>query len=74
VEIVQHVNDDTLERYAMQVLPESEVGPMEEHLLICPDCRERLQAEIDYVTAMRDAAADLGGIWNATSRTSRVPN
>jgi hypothetical protein len=56
VEIVRHVSDDTLERYAMQTLPESESGPLEEHILICPDCRERLQAEIDFVTAMWGAA------------------
>jgi glyoxylase-like metal-dependent hydrolase (beta-lactamase superfamily II) len=37
VEIVQHVTDDTLERYAMQTLPESDVIPLEEHILICPD-------------------------------------
>lgn len=57
MEIVQHVSDDTLERYVMQTLPESESGPLEEHTLICPDCRERLQAELDFVTAMRGAAA-----------------
>jgi hypothetical protein len=56
VEIVRHVSDDTLERYAMQTLPESESGPLEEHILICPDCREGLQAEIDFVTAMWGAA------------------
>jgi hypothetical protein len=55
VEIVRHVSDDTLERYAMQTLPESESGPLEEHILICP-CREGLQAEIDFVTAMWGAA------------------
>ena len=59
MEIVQHVSDDTLERYAMQTLPESESGPLEEHILICADCRERLQAEIDFVTAMRGAAATI---------------
>jgi hypothetical protein len=59
VEIVQHVSDDTLERYAIQTLPESESGPLEEHILICPDCRERLQAEIDFVTAMRRATAEI---------------
>jgi predicted anti-sigma-YlaC factor YlaD len=45
---VQHVTDDSLELYAMQALPQSGVIPMEEHLRICPDCRERLQAEIEW--------------------------
>ena len=62
MEIVRHVSDDTLERYAMQTLPESESGPLEEHILICPDCQERLQAEIDLVTAMWGAAAK---VWEA---------
>jgi hypothetical protein len=37
VEIVQHVTDDTLERYAMQTLPRLKIGPLEEHLLVCPE-------------------------------------
>ena len=57
MEIVEHVSENTLERYAMRTLPQAESGPLEEHILICPDCRERLQAEIDFVTAMRGAAA-----------------
>jgi anti-sigma factor RsiW len=56
VVIVQHVTDGLLERYAMQRLPDSETGPMEEHLMICPECRDRLEAEIEFVTAMRGAA------------------
>ena len=59
VEIVQHVTDDSLERYAMQVLSESDLGPLEEHLLTCPSCMDRLQSEIDFVTAMRDAAVTI---------------
>jgi hypothetical protein len=55
VEIVLHLADKTLERFAMQALPEEDVGPLEEHLLICPECREQLQGEIDFVKAMREA-------------------
>jgi hypothetical protein len=33
VEIVKHVTDDLLKRYAMKTLPDSETGPLEEHLL-----------------------------------------
>ena len=59
MEIVQHVPDETLERFAMQAIPDSESERLEEHILICPDCRERLQAEIDFVTAMRRATAEI---------------
>ena len=57
--IVQHVTDGLLERYAMQRLPDSETGPMEEHLMICPECRDRLEAEIEFVAAMRSAAVTI---------------
>jgi hypothetical protein len=53
---VHHVSDDTLEQYAMQTLPESEAGPLEEHLLVRNECRDRLDAEIEYVTGMRGAS------------------
>ena len=43
----------------MQTLPEPESGPLEEHLLICGECRDRLDAEIEFVTAMRSAAAKI---------------
>jgi hypothetical protein len=59
VELVQHVTDDLLVRYAMQSLPGSDVIPLEEHLLTCPECLERLQAELEFVTAMRDAAVTI---------------
>jgi hypothetical protein len=52
VEIVQHATDDLLVRYALQSLPGSDVIPLEEHLLACPDCRERLKTELEFVTAM----------------------
>jgi hypothetical protein len=59
VEIVQHPSEESLEQFAMATLPNSETGPLEEHLLICGECRERLDSEIEYVTAMRAAASDL---------------
>ena len=57
MEFVQHATDDKLERYAMQTLPNSEAGPLERHMLVCGECRERLDTEIEFVTAMRGAAA-----------------
>jgi hypothetical protein len=72
VKIVQHVADGTLERYALQTLPESDAGLLEEHLLICQSCRDRLQTEIDYVMAMSGAAAKIGGSRKATSGIGRM--
>jgi hypothetical protein len=48
VEIVKHVTNDLLKRYAMKTLPDSETGPLEEHILICPACRDRLHATDEY--------------------------
>jgi hypothetical protein len=53
---VQHILEDSLEQYAMGAFPEPEAGPLEEHLLMCATCQERLQATDDYVAAMRAAA------------------
>jgi anti-sigma factor RsiW len=55
VEIVQHASEDDLERYVMQTLPDSETGPLEQHLLACSVCRDRLTATDEYVTAMKAA-------------------
>jgi hypothetical protein len=41
---VAHISDDDLERYAMQTLPDSETVPLEEHLLICSECRDLLES------------------------------
>jgi hypothetical protein len=59
VEIVHHATDDLLEEYAMRALHAPDMVRLEGHLLICPDCRERLQAEIEFVTVMRDAAVKI---------------
>jgi hypothetical protein len=57
---VNHISEEVLEQYAMRTLPESaELGRLEEHLLICSECRNRLQMMDDYVAAMRSAAAKL---------------
>lgn len=59
MEFVEHVTDDTLERYAMESLRGSESEPLEEHLLVCPGCRERLKATDVFVAAMTSAAAKI---------------
>jgi anti-sigma factor RsiW len=51
-----HIAEDTLERYVMARLSEAELVPVEEHLLICQDCRERVAWLDDFVGAVRSAA------------------
>jgi uncharacterized CHY-type Zn-finger protein len=56
VKIVEHAAEDDLENYAMRNLPAAGVESLEEHLLICSGCRDRLTAADEYVAAMRAAA------------------
>jgi hypothetical protein len=41
----QHISDEDLERYYLgMVKEESELAPLEEHLLACPHCVARAEA------------------------------
>jgi predicted anti-sigma-YlaC factor YlaD len=40
----------------MREIPESAFASLEEHLLICSECRDRLTAADQYVAAVRSAA------------------
>ena len=50
-----HPTDDDLELYALDRLAEAAAAPVEEHLLVCAPCRERLAGWDEYVSAMRTA-------------------
>ena len=53
---VNHISDHGLERYHLgMVKDEAELAPLEEHLLVCPDCVERVESTQDYVDALRAA-------------------
>jgi hypothetical protein len=57
----QHVREADLESYSMHALSQEASARVEEHLLICETCRERLMAADQYVAAMKGAARDLPG-------------
>jgi anti-sigma factor RsiW len=59
MENVNHISDEALERYAMRTLQDSACETLEEHLLVCQECQDRLQTMDRYVSAMRSAAAKL---------------
>ena len=58
-DIDPHIVAEELEDYAMGRIPEAQAGELEEHLLICATCRQRLQESDSYTSAMRRAAAHL---------------
>jgi hypothetical protein len=50
-----HPAEDRLEMYAMERPPEPEAAPLEEHLLVCKQCRVRLAEWDAYIAAVRAA-------------------
>jgi len=56
MEIEKHPLEERLEEYSRGMLPEEEAERLEEHLLLCAPCQDKL-AELDaYVDATRQAA------------------
>ncbi|HVV44179.1 MAG TPA: hypothetical protein VHC72_03215 [Bryobacteraceae bacterium] len=53
-----HATDDQLELYALGRAPASDIPPLEQHLLICTACQERLDNLAAFADGMRDALAD----------------
>jgi hypothetical protein len=54
-----HATDDALERYAMGRSPEPELAELEEHLLVCESCQDRLALEDSIRQGVRDKGAVL---------------
>src|ERR1035438_2505623 len=54
-----HATDDALERYAMGRSPEPELAGLEEHLLVCESCQDRLALEDSIRQGVRDKGAVL---------------
>ena len=50
-----HILDDDLEAYSFGRLDHAAIEPVEEHLLACADCRDRLGEWDEYIRAMRAA-------------------
>lgn len=51
----RHIDEESLEQYAMGRSLESESEPIEEHLLICGPCRDELSDLDCFIPAVRDA-------------------
>jgi hypothetical protein len=53
----EHATEEILEFYSLGTLPEADTEVLEEHLLICSECQERL-TEMDVYVRHMQAAAD----------------
>src|SRR3989442_12557576 len=56
LDVGPHPEDLQLEQYSMGTLPEQAAGPLEEHLLVCELCQDRLLKMDTYVNAMRSVS------------------
>lgn len=63
-----HAPEETLEEYVFGRLPEPQCAALEEHLLICPGCQQRLRETDDYIRLMKEA---MNG-WRPAGKISAV--
>lgn len=52
-----HLDAEELDEYSLGKTPESDAHRIEEHLLLCDGCRQRLDRNDSYVRTMRQASA-----------------
>ena len=55
----RHFNEEELESYSLGTASGNHLARLEEHLLICGSCQQRLEESDAYVRAIRSAAAEL---------------
>lgn len=72
-----HAAEELLEQYSAGSLPETEVARVEEHLLICETCQERLAFIDSWVRSLRRVNAQLDlaprGFWERLAWPRWVP-
>lgn len=57
METGRHIDADDLDRYSLGTMSDAEAAPIEEHLMICEECRARVAENDEYVAAMKNATA-----------------
>ena len=58
--VSEHIDEESLERYALGRSLASESEWIKEHLLVCGPCREALVALDRFIPAIRDALGKIG--------------
>lgn len=53
-----HPSEDVLEEYVFERLPDNESAGVEEHLLVCPQCRQSIQRIDEFIFALRQIGED----------------
>jgi hypothetical protein len=67
----EHASDDRLEEYCLGRVPAGELDDLDDHLLVCPQCLERLRETEIYVGTMRQAVT--AAAREAPARRGAVP-
>jgi hypothetical protein len=67
----EHASDDRLEEYCLGMVPAGELDELDDHLLVCPQCLERLRETELYVGTMRQAVT--AAAREAPARRGAVP-
>jgi hypothetical protein len=57
MDINRHLDEEEIERYSLGDFPESDLARVEEHLLLCPSCQQRVESSDIFVRSMQQAAA-----------------
>jgi hypothetical protein len=57
-EFLKHIPEETLEQYCLGRLSEPEVEPIEEHLLFCEPCQQRMADTEEFLRAIRTACQE----------------
>ena len=53
-----HVDEERLERYAMGVLPKEQAASVEEHLLLCVYCQNKVTELDELIEALRNPRSE----------------
>lgn len=69
-----HADEESLERYAMGLLREEEAAPLEEHLLLCAGCRNRLTELDQFLQALRNPVSGPIPVPGKSSRQKAAPS
>jgi anti-sigma factor RsiW len=53
--VMEHLTDEDLELYCLGRATNEELAPLEEHLLVCPDCIARVEQMLAGIDTLRAA-------------------
>jgi len=70
---MNHISEELFERYSMQQLSEEQMAPLEEHLLVCSLCQQRLNEVDEYIGAMKIAAQEISDKKTSVRELHAVP-